>query len=713
MRTGYIVLVVAIILAVWRSAPPPPLGVDAPAAAFSASRAYSDVYAIAQRPHPVGSAEHERVRQYIVGRMRALGLSVRLQSERSEVAFPGRTVIAPVTNIIATLPGRDRHVPAVLIMSHYDTVPDSPGAADDTAGVAAALEIARALKASGTPPRDIVFLATDGEELGLMGAAAFFHHDPAAAHIGAVINFETRGDSGLANMFETGPDNAEAVAMYAAGAPHPAANSLSRAIYKAMPNGTDLTVALERNLPALNIAFIADEAAYHSALATPAHLNLGSVQQMGESALGAARAFAVRLPEQKADAVYSDVLGFFVIQYPLWAGWIVLAVAVVLVVTGIRAAQKSAPGWWRGLGAAVLALGLPALALVAAAAAFGGINHFLRLAHFDALLAGAGALAIGLAALVAATVGRRAIRPAALWQVLLLLLVGLGVAAQVLVPEAAFVFVWLALIAGLIATLRFAVFGGRDSLDCTVLCAALAVVPLAMAAAFGIAIFTALGVDLPAVMMLALIIGLPLFVLMPQEKPGRFFPVVLVLGGVALFAYGRFASPSEAHPAPVTIRHVQDLDSGKAWRVSYMGIDPWTDKVLGAVRYSALPWMDGRPRWWAPVAAVAVPDTDVVILREAGRLRVVAQPRPGAWSFSLVVHRSGMPDYEYRVYAPDRDGFSTTLEVPRQGGLSVEVETLYPAWPPDAVPLPSLPPERTAFGNHAATVTIKQRRWDP
>ncbi len=31
---------------------------------------------IARRPHPIGSAEHERVRGFITGRMAALGLDV-------------------------------------------------------------------------------------------------------------------------------------------------------------------------------------------------------------------------------------------------------------------------------------------------------------------------------------------------------------------------------------------------------------------------------------------------------------------------------------------------------------------------------------------------------------------------------------------------------------------------------------------------------------
>jgi hypothetical protein len=50
-------------------------------------------------------------------------------------------------------------------------VPTGPGASDDGSGVAALLETARAL-AIGTPLRnDVIFLFTDAEEVGLLGAA--------------------------------------------------------------------------------------------------------------------------------------------------------------------------------------------------------------------------------------------------------------------------------------------------------------------------------------------------------------------------------------------------------------------------------------------------------------------------------------------------------------------------------------------------------------
>jgi Peptidase family M28 len=60
---------------------------------------------------------------------------------------------------------------ALLVMAHYDTVPDSPGAVDDAASVALLIELARYLHAY--PPQQPVMIAfTADEEGGLVGAEA-------------------------------------------------------------------------------------------------------------------------------------------------------------------------------------------------------------------------------------------------------------------------------------------------------------------------------------------------------------------------------------------------------------------------------------------------------------------------------------------------------------------------------------------------------------
>ena len=60
--------------------PPRAVPEDAPASEFSSARALKHVRAVAERPHPTGSEEIERVRRYIIGELGALGISAEVQT---------------------------------------------------------------------------------------------------------------------------------------------------------------------------------------------------------------------------------------------------------------------------------------------------------------------------------------------------------------------------------------------------------------------------------------------------------------------------------------------------------------------------------------------------------------------------------------------------------------------------------------------------------
>ena len=145
---------------------------------------------------------------------------------------------------------------AVILAGHYDSVSSGPGASDDGHSVAMELETLRALR-SGPPLRnDIVFLFTDSEEGGLLGAKAFVEHHPLAKQAGLVMNFEARGTSGPAMMFETSEGNGRIVREFAAAAPDPITSSLSYEAYKLLPNDTDLTIFKQAGLPGLGFAYV-------------------------------------------------------------------------------------------------------------------------------------------------------------------------------------------------------------------------------------------------------------------------------------------------------------------------------------------------------------------------------------------------------------------------------------------------------------------------
>src|SRR5437667_5609325 len=323
------------------SRPPVAAPESAPQSAFSAERAMKHVLTIAHRPHPVGSAEHDRVRDYLIAQLSILGLEPQIQSATgvgTRYADAGR-----VQNILARMPGGQSGGPAVLLVAHYDSVEAGPGAGDDGAGIAAILETVRALRAGGPVAHDVIVLFTDGEEPDLLGAAAFVREHPWAKDVAMALNFEARGTTGRSLMFETGPGNLDAVRVLRT-VPGVTAGSVFTTIYRTMPNDTDLSELALLGMPALNFAFGDGADRYHTSRDDIAHLNTGSLQHHGQQALALARAFANGpLPRQRTgDAVFFDLpLIGFVVYSEKWAMLLALVAAALAVVVIVRSRRET------------------------------------------------------------------------------------------------------------------------------------------------------------------------------------------------------------------------------------------------------------------------------------------------------------------------------------------------------------------------------------
>ncbi|HEX3253135.1 MAG TPA: M20/M25/M40 family metallo-hydrolase, partial [Pyrinomonadaceae bacterium] len=326
-----LVLVVLVLLTVYAMSPPESVSVQAPATEFSSGRAMQYLKAISVSTHPVGSADHERVGEYIVHELASMGLNPEIQQtsvvQQVETGFVRG---ANVRNIVARLKGTESGR-ALMLTSHYDSKQGSFGASDDGAAVAAMLESARALKAGSPLKNDVILLFTDGEELGLLGAKAFVDEHPWAKEVGLVLNFEARGTSGPAVMFETSNGNQGLIDGLAHAAPHPVANSLMYDIYRLLPNDTDLTVFKESGLPGMNFAFINEPSRYHTPLDNTNNLDERSLQHQGSYILGLTRYFGDRNLDGRSarNAVYFDLFGLTLVHYS--AVWILpLTVLVVL-----------------------------------------------------------------------------------------------------------------------------------------------------------------------------------------------------------------------------------------------------------------------------------------------------------------------------------------------------------------------------------------------
>lgn len=347
-------LALMFVLAVLTLRTPSPRPLDAPAQQFSASRAMVDIREISKAPHPLGSAENARVRRYLMGRLTALGFSVseqtgditlkagrRLEREGGSPATSG----AQAVNIVAVREGSRPELPPVMLMAHHDTGAMSPGAGDDSTGVAVILETARALTARNVEGRTLLVLLTDGEEIGLEGARIFFRDHPLARAPGFIVNLEARGGGGRVHMFETGKGDGPTIAAFAPVAMKAdggvSTTSLGAYLYERMPNGTDFTIPRNMGMQGINLAFLGRAHQYHTADSTPDALDTGSVQQMGSQTLElTARLLeADILPVSGPDRVYADVFGRLVLSHPPFVGWILLALSLAGLAYGVRRAR--------------------------------------------------------------------------------------------------------------------------------------------------------------------------------------------------------------------------------------------------------------------------------------------------------------------------------------------------------------------------------------
>ena len=344
--------------------PDPRAAADERLPAFSAYRAQAELESLVGDgvAHPIGSDANARVRAKIVQRLSALGYDTQIQS--GFVCNPYAVCGTP-SNIIARPPyGRSSDsadADLVLLAAHYDSVPAGPGACDDAAGVAVALEIARVLTVMPATRHPVALLITDGEEAGLLGALLFLRDQPMAKRVAAAVNVEARGSSGPSLMFETGSANAWLMSLYRNAVARPITDSVYYDAYETLPNSTDFTVFKSADWQGFNFAFIGDVGHYHTALDTAENADLRSIQHQGDNALESLLSLAdssTLRSQPPSDAVYFDVLSRVLIAWParysLVASSIVLGLLLIEAVLLQRAGRVSGRQIaWGGLGVLV------------------------------------------------------------------------------------------------------------------------------------------------------------------------------------------------------------------------------------------------------------------------------------------------------------------------------------------------------------------------
>jgi len=209
---------------------------------------------------PVGSAANARAREYIVDDLTRAGFIVRLQE--TDVSDDRAGLTAHVVNVMGWHDGRVRD--AIALASHYDSVPDGPGASDDALGVATCLEAGRALLAAGSLQHSLLVLVTDGEEAGLRGARAAVTDPDVGTRVRAFLNFDGTGAAGSPVLFEVGPGRGAPLDAWARAAAAPTGASFGYEIFRRLPNDTDFTVLKTLGASGLNFAPVDESYAYHT-----------------------------------------------------------------------------------------------------------------------------------------------------------------------------------------------------------------------------------------------------------------------------------------------------------------------------------------------------------------------------------------------------------------------------------------------------------------
>jgi hypothetical protein len=601
-------------LAIREQQPPPAADASAPATEFSAARALKHVEQIAQRPHPVGSQEHERVREYLLGQLTALGAEAEVQEAEVMSPFPSAvTLMAKVRNVVGRLKGSGGGK-ALMLVGHYDSVPTGPGASDDGAAVGAMLETLRALKAGPPLKNDIIFLFSDGEEIGLLGAKGFRDNHPWAKDVGLVLNFEARGTSGPSLLFETSDENGWLAEQFGKAAPRPVASSVFPEVYRFLPNMTDMTIFRVKDVPGLNFAFIDGLANYHAQPDNLSNMDLRSLQHQGSYALSLARHFGdLDLENPRAtDQVFFNTVGSVFVHYSeAWVMPLVYLTSLLfvgVVVVGFRkkllTVKWLAVSFFAHLGTLVGTLVCVSLVSMVVRAAHSDYRLILQGATYNNhfYVVSSLALTVAVAAALYGLLGKRLpladmVVGALAWWMLLTALSG------VYLPGASYIFT-LPLLFVLVAVGILFIAQGYGPLSQRQMVAFYACSIPAIVLAAPVVYLLALGLAaglfrIPlafVVLLLALLLPLVRLMLAPNRW---LLPGFAALVCVAFMVAGSLtAGFGKSGPKPTNLFYVLNADNGKAiWASSDKKLNEWTSQFIpeGAPRGPITEYMPTPP----------------------------------------------------------------------------------------------------------------------
>lgn len=343
----WLVVVALFVVAILPIIPPVETGAGE-ATAFSTGSALNHVEAIARQPHPIGSEENARVRQYLGDELDELGLAAETQTIEVMDYFgtPGNTV--PVVNVMARIAGSDS-TGALALVAHYDTVPSTPGANDDSGAVATLLEIGRVLTTEPPLRNDVILLFTDGEEPEpRFGSTAFVRDHPWFNDVALVVNLEAAGTGGPSLLVEMSGSERWMIDLLADSAPSPATFSFVTEITGLLGGfGTDFDPFNDRNVAGWSFAYSHGGSVYHTERDSVSSVSPRSIDQQGSNTLALARTAGMldlRAQEEDEGAVFFTVAGGRVVRYSDAFAVAISLICLAALVMGIVRRSRHSPG---------------------------------------------------------------------------------------------------------------------------------------------------------------------------------------------------------------------------------------------------------------------------------------------------------------------------------------------------------------------------------
>jgi Zn-dependent M28 family amino/carboxypeptidase len=147
-------------------------------------------------------------------------------------------------NIVVKVYANNNATQSVLINSHFDSVPTSPGGSDDGINCATMLEVLRKLSREPKRPlNNLIFLFNGAEETGMKAAHGFITKHKWAKECKVLLNLDAAGAGGKIILFQSGPE-APWLLTYYSRVPHPYGQAAGEEIFQSniIPSYTDFRI---------------------------------------------------------------------------------------------------------------------------------------------------------------------------------------------------------------------------------------------------------------------------------------------------------------------------------------------------------------------------------------------------------------------------------------------------------------------------------------